>query len=221
MEGDMMRVMKHSMLLIAVLMILTAGAQALTYLPNSSHYSGTNDFVSYSGINSGVAGRIEFAVYDTVANPNQFVGTDGFADSLPNWSSPDDGQFIYAYQIFVDSSSTDPFEYFAILGIGAGALTSESQMGSTDDFGTGQGIDTDSADLENDNSKAIWTFSQELLVKNERSYVLYLVSDHDYKSGSFAVKRPSDELAVPNPEPGTLALLGVGGLLAYRRKHSV
>jgi len=51
-----------------------------------------------------------------VTNPDEFIGIDGF-------TAPGTGRYIYAYQIFTDDTSSFPAEYFAIGGIGEGALT--------------------------------------------------------------------------------------------------
>jgi hypothetical protein len=88
-------------------------------LPESSHYQG---FVWYDeewerglGDITLLRGRIDFAVYDTLAYPNEFIGNDGY-------TAPGDGRYIYAYQIFNDYdlpwwSSEESVTYFAALGI--------------------------------------------------------------------------------------------------------
>ena len=92
------RVLFLSSLLVATLLSQNAGATLMPMLPESSHYQG---FVWYNeevepGPETGpgytVRGRIDFAVYDTQENPNEFIGADGYA-------RPGDGRYIYAYQI--------------------------------------------------------------------------------------------------------------------------
>lgn len=95
--------------------VMTAGA-ALTSLPTSSFRSGT----SYQQVC-----RVEFAVYDTKANPNEFIGTDGF-------TNPGTGQYIYAYQIF---SHVNSIPYFVIQGLGANAVTNNNDIARYNDSG--------------------------------------------------------------------------------------
>jgi len=72
-----------------------------------------------------------------------------------------------------------------------------------------------------------WEFDDSLLVEGEHSYFLVLRSDIDWDWGTYTFnKNLADEPPVPgslpNPEPGTIALLGIGTLLTLlRRKRSV
>lgn len=202
-----------SLLLVATLFIQNADATVTEILPHSSYYEGRS-YYHVSTTTGGLAGRIDFAVYDTGTYPDEFVGAGGF-------EAPGQGQYIYAYQIFPDDISTDPFYYFAVLGIGDQAIDEEDGIGSQDD-GQG-GIEPDNAVFNPsvNPSIAFWEFDQDLLVGDEHSYFLVFTSDHSWVEGSYEIE-PSEgpEPPVPNPEPTTIALLGLGSamLLSKRRK---
>ena len=108
-------------ILIVTLYTTNAMSASNEYLPHSDHYQGQAYFDDF-----GYKGHIEFAVYDTETNPDQFVGRDGFdqSPSLDWWtaSAADNSRFIYAYQIFLDNISSEVIEYFGLLGVAEGAI---------------------------------------------------------------------------------------------------
>lgn len=107
--------------LLFLVIISTQNTLALTYLPESSYYSGTqyigaqNDFV-----------RVEFAVYNNGgAEFTEGVGGYALPSSFTNASSGSLSKFeyIYAYQVINDVSSSDVvLDYFSIHGIGEDAF---------------------------------------------------------------------------------------------------
>jgi hypothetical protein len=194
--------------------LLSAAALAVTteLLPESSHYQGTSYFTTASD-NGYIGGKVDFAVYDSMGG-NEFAGA--------GYAAPGAGRYTYAYQIFSDALSDDPMFYFGIFGIGANAITDNSYIGSVDD-GTG-GISPDSAYLKGngpgDYDEAVWEFDNGFLVADEHSWMLLLSSDHDWTAGSYVVERVSDgETPIPNPEPISLGLLGLGSLIALHRRR--
>lgn len=202
-----------ALLVVATLFIQNAAATVTEILPHSTYYEGRS-YYHISTTTGGLAGRIDFAVYDTDTYPNEFVGTGGF-------EAPGQGQYIYAYQIFPDVISTDPFYYFAILGIGDQAINEEDGIGSQDD---GQGaIEPDNAAFNPsvNPSIAFWEFDQGFLVGDEHSYFLVFTSGHSWTEGTYEIE-PSEgpEPPAPAPEPTMLVLLGLGSamLLNKRRK---
>jgi hypothetical protein len=217
--GDMIKERGKINLLIffaaAILFVQTAGAATLTLLPESSHYQGRSYFrtMTSDGI---LSGRVEYAVYDSLGG-NEFALTGGT------------GRYTYAYQIFNDGDDTaSPLEYFSILGIGEGAINDmATDIGSVDD-NSGGGIDATAMyfgvhDANTGPDKAIWEFEDGVLAIDAHSFFLVISSDFNYSTGTYSVlQSTSPQTPIPNPEPGTLALLGVGSMLTLlRRRRSV
>ena len=213
------RVRVLSLLVVAVLFVQAAGAATTTILPGSSHYQGRSYFSTYTQ-NGILAGRIEFAVYDTLAG-NEFAAA-GF-------TAPGAGRYTYAYQIFNDDPiSNDVLEYFSVLGIGADAIADPvaNNLGSVDyDPVGGVGVAPTAEyfavfDPQVGPEKAIWEFEDGILVEGDHSFFLILSSNHDFIKGTYSIVKTTDNDApIPNPEPGTIALLGIGGALTLLRKR--
>jgi len=208
------KILVFTLLVLAALFIQnSAAAYANAILPYSSHYQGA---IYYNPI----GGRIDFAVYDTdTSNGQAFEADFGTA--------PGTGQFIYAYQIFTDDSS-QALEYFAIMGIGENALVSpiNDNIGSLDDL-TGEGVAPDDYPYIGSSSMygtmGIWEFTDNLLDEGQHSWFLVLRSPHDWTPGGFTFnKNRANETPIPNPEPATIILLGIGGVIAVstRRRNA-
>ena len=205
------------LLLVTILFAQSAGAATTELLPESSHYQGRSYYL---------AGRIDFAVYDTMgANGNEFTEGSGL-------SAPGTGRYIYAYQVFSDDVSIEPLEYFAILGIGKNAITGLDDVGSLSDSPddpSEEGVGPTDAylpayDPNEGPSKVAWLFEDGLLIAGEHSWFLVLSSDHPWTLGSYELVPGTDDGGpVPNPEPCAMALLGLGSaiLFATRRRKSV
>jgi len=212
-------------LLVTVLFVQDASATTTEILPYSSHYQGRS-YYSVPIDGGGIAGRIDFAVYDTLgANGNEFA-KGGF-------TAPGTSRYIYTYQIFCDDISTDPLDYFAILGIGESGIAGMDDVGSLNDSPddpSEEGIEPSGAylpvyDPDEGPSKVAWLFEDGLLLAGEHSWFLVLSSDHDWTLGSYELVPDTDDNGgpVPNPEPCAIALLGLGSaiLFATRRRKSV
>ena len=201
------------LLLVAMLFVQNAFATPTEILPSSSHYQGRSYFDEWTA-DGHLTGRIDFAVYDTVANPDEFVGADGFVN-------PGGNRYVYAYQIFCDDDSTTALDYFAILGIGEDAIDSIASIDSQDDL-SGDSVEPDTEYFNPDFSKAVWEFDGGMLIAGEHSWFLVISSDHDWTKGTYEVVRSGDDDApVPNPEPGTLTLLGFGGVMEFIRRRKL
>ena len=193
-----------SLLLILVVLVQCAMATPTEILPASSYYEGRTHFDS-----DGFKGYIDFAVYDTDGG-NEFGA----------YNAPGEGRYIYAYQVFTDIAGA-AIDYFAITGIGGGVdIDNSVDMGSEDDLAGG--IEPDSENFNGDHTKPMWEFDDGALFAGEHSWFLLLRSDHGPKIGGYEfVPSNDDDLIVPDlsaPEPATIAMLSIGGILALKRR---
>ncbi len=196
-----------SVLFVMILVLFAAaGTQAgLTHLPSTGQEGSI-----YSGISSILGPRIEFAVFDTQSS--QYAG-------INEMDVESQGRYVYVYEIF--NTYFSEITYFNIYGIGEGAIDSDDSIGTLDD---GDGVDAESYYFNSDYSKATWLFGEGTLVKGEDSVFLIVQSDSSWVAGTYDFKA-DDELAAPGPndpdptipEPATLMILSVGGLLALKK----
>jgi hypothetical protein len=214
-EGEIMKKMKKirffCLLLTATLFVQSAAATTMTILPGSSHYQGRSYFrtLTSDGI---LSGRVEYAVYDSLGG-NEFALTGG------------SGRYTYAYQIFNDGDDTaSALEYFSILGIDEGAIFDQvTDIGTVDD-GIG-GIDSTAMyfgvhDANTGPDNAVWEFEGDILETNAHSFFLVISSDYNYATGTYnLIKTSSPGAPIPNPEPSTIALLGIGGMMTLLRRR--
>jgi len=185
------------------------------YLPTSNHYQGEAFFDS-----GGQIGKIDFAVYDTQEYPDDWAD---YADLNPDM----EGRYIYAYQVLTRNDSTEAVNFFTVSGIGANAIIDPgNSIGSQEDYET-EGTNFEgptSQGFNYDLTSAYWQFEEGVLVGGVHSWFLIYSSDHDYTTGTYSFDAPvSDSIVVPNPEPCTIALLGLGSIVIFtsRRKSSL
>ena len=156
-------------------------------------------------------GRIDFAVYDTEAYPNEFIGSDGY-------TAPGDGQYIYAYQVSNDLADSDEavafFSVFAIdhspLGIEQGSIGSAEDTPDSGVSQTGQYL--------NESNEVVWLFANGILARGEHSWFLMFSSDNAPVVGDYSIEAEGGQMGSPTPEPTTLALLGLGSAIFFTRK---
>jgi hypothetical protein len=209
------RVRVLSLLVVAALFVQGAGAATTTILPASSHYQGRSYFSTVTQ-NGFLSGRIEFAVYDTQGG-NEFAAA-GF-------TAPGTGQYTYVYQIFNDDpASSSVLEYFSVLGIGESAIANPiDDIGSVDDnVGAVEPTSVYFApyDPQLGPENAIWEFEGGVLDEGDHSFFLVLSSDHDFTKGTYSIVKSTDPVTpIPNPEPGTIALIGVGAAITLLRRR--
>jgi hypothetical protein len=208
-----MRMMMNKIGLLVLLVITISFTQkaagTLAPMLSSSYYEG---FVWYS--EGGLRGRIDFAVYDTAhAQYGNEYQTSGL-------TKPGDGQYIYAYQIFNDyDDSEESVAYFALLGMDGGVIDIAS-IGSQED--PEAGVAPGSEYFDGVESKVVWEFDggNGYVARGEHSWFLVFSSNEVPTKGDFEIGG-ADQLLVASPEPSTVALLGLGGALAFvRRKRS-
>jgi hypothetical protein len=212
----MKRIKLLSLLFVAALFAQSADA-ALTYLPYSSYYQGRSYFND-----AGIAGRVEFAVYDTWTYGNEWADATGF--DVPGG----DDQYIYAYQIFNDAGSA-PIEFFTMWGVDNHVL-SINNMGEADpqeadyiisglDF-----VEPTSPGTNNSGTQAWWKFEGGTLIASGDSWFLIFSSSKDWVPGEYKMTGVNGIPPAPgsNPEPCTLALLGLGSTILFaKRKNSI
>ncbi len=204
-------------------LLAAASEAALTYLPESSHYSGKSYFNVNLGDNNLLSGRIEFAVYDTQQYPDEFSG----------YTAPGEGRYIYAYQI-INYSTNDygmtsaAAAYFAIQEIGLGAILSAANIGTADGPGSGD-VDATDGYFNPDKTKGIFEFDGGILAPGKDSWLLLIRSQRDYKKGTYSLVPPTndDSTVVPDdnddapiPEPASTLLLLTGTFLLLKRRNS-
>jgi len=200
-------------LLIVMCLFASSSAAGLTELPKSDHYQGK----SYFG-----GGRLEFAVYDTQASDGEkFV--DNFGEV------PGSGQYIYAYQLFNDTLSSNVLEYFGLYGIGEGAIVSpeNENISAMDDF-SGSALNPNDWYITPTSLgiAGVWEFGDDPLLEGEHSYLLTLRSDSSWAlTGGYTFNKSylgggtvTPEQTQHAPEPTTVCLFGIG-LLAMLRKR--
>jgi hypothetical protein len=72
-----------------------------------------------------------------------------------------------------------------------------------------------------DETRATWKFAGGILAADEYSWFLIFSSDRDWVEGQYQMQTAGGFPISGNPEPGTLALLGLGSAMLFaRRKKS-
>jgi hypothetical protein len=218
-----------SMLVSALFLVQNAFADVPEYLPQSSHYEGQSYFDHSSS--GGPSGRIDFAVYDTQTYPDELVGTGGRAsDLLPWWdeTNPDRFRYIYAYQIFVDDTSSNVVNYLGLLGLGDTSVVTDPStgkwpIGSMNDLITTDAVAPDAGYFASSSTygkMVVWDFANGVVYEGDHSYFLVLGSNSDWTDGGYTFDRTlADEVPQPNqnpvPEPASITLLSIAGALTF------
>ena len=210
----MKRIKLLSLLLVATLFVQNAAAAMLPY---SSHYQGLSYFN-----NAGVTGHVDFAVYDTLgASGDEWTGA-GFA-------APGAGQYIYAYQIFNDAGSADAIEFFTIMGIDdpptphhlVGITTMTSQDPWENYPLITEGVAPTGTEFNLGETRGTWKFASGILIADEYSWFLIFSSANDWVQGKYLIETAGGLPISGNPEPCTLALLGLGGTILFAKRKKL
>jgi hypothetical protein len=189
---------------------MCAAGLSATSLPSSSYYEGSSIFYE-----NGLAGQIDFAVYDTQSS-NEFSDA-GF--QAPGGSTE---RYIYAYQISCNEQySSEAFGYLAVSGIGADSISGDDVIGAVEDS-PDSGIEPGESYFTNERTTAVWEFNDVLFVGGEHSWFLVYTSEEDYTTGRYQVL-PNDNDEIPfanNPEPATFGLFGMGAYWFFRKRKA-
>ncbi|HUV40800.1 MAG TPA: PEP-CTERM sorting domain-containing protein, partial [Sedimentisphaerales bacterium] len=187
-------------------------------LPESSHYQGRCYFTEPFETGGGIAGRIDFAVYDT-QGPN---GDELFAGGFP--TAPGQGRYIYVYQIFSATISTGALDFFGILGLNENSFGTplNDNIGSINDSPedpSEQGVAPTLSQitlttLYEPPMVAAWHFDNGFLTAGRHSFFLVMRSSQDWVRGEYTFDKSYLTTLVapgyPNPEPATIILFGIG-----------
>jgi len=203
-----------------LLVSVTHAGLAPSILPPSSHYQGQHD----RSINLGSEGtldiHLEFAVYRDETSSGGIDESQAIQDLTGHTGN---SNYVYAYQIFCEQSSTAALTYFALTGINSAAIADIqndiSQAGSLNGTSSG-GVEPSNSGFNASVTKAIWEFDGGSIAQGERSWFLFLYSDYDWIKGDIQVKPlADDDIPIPGvPEPATLVLLACGALLSLKRR---
>ncbi|OQY07031.1 MAG: hypothetical protein B6I25_02710 [Planctomycetales bacterium 4572_13] len=188
----MKKILFVAVMSLALLVSAAHAGLAPSILPTDqdTHYYGSHDRSFDLGSGDTLDIHLEFAVY---------AGTQ--AQTMQEWTGHTGGaEFVYAYQVFSESSSISEAE--SLNGTPSG------------------GIGPASSDFNTSVTKAIWQFDEGTLVQGTQSWFLFLYSDYDWIKGDIEVQPlADDDIPIPGvPEPTTLALLACGTLLSLKRR---
>ena len=209
---------------LVLLLILTssssAGLLGIAASSNGDIVSGTAGF-NVSGYGEHLQGTVDFAVFDTsVDNPFSSV-------------SVGSGRYLYAYQINTDVSCTSIGSLVVgTYGTNVFEVTTYAD-GDVDvasahfnQAGVGQ-VDVDPAVGSSDTVAAEFDFNN-ALTSGQTSYILLLSSDQEFVMSSISGDDSGYGASINGtllhsnpifvPEPATLAIFGIGGFVAIRRR---
>ncbi len=202
-------------IMFALLMVIIGvqTASAALYLPDSSWAESVHDWQgTRTFVQGALTGYVDYTVYkqDYIGNTteeNAFVQSTDLT-----------GDYIYAYQIFMDASQANSVKYFQLLTSESTALASAfADVTSIDD--SNDGVDTFGAD-----SNGKWYFEGGALVDGKHSFFLMFSSDEGPVAGRFQLAT-HDSIPVGGdtegqvPEPATVAMLAIGGMSLMRAKR--
>jgi hypothetical protein len=214
-----------SVSLILMVFVQTASATLAPMMPTSSygdgHWQGFDFYDIELDDSSFLRGRIDFAVYDT------FNMNTEESEWVSGLDLTGEGQYLYAYQIFndYDGASESEVSYFAVFPEAGGSFgLDETSIGSSQD--PESGVEPASGYLDDSSGmQVVWTWEPNPagsgpIDAGEHSWFLLYLSNYEPVAGTFDITQEQSELPAPGevPEPSTIALLGLGAVLAVFRR---
>ena len=208
-----------SLLIVATFLVQNVDATLidLIYLPDSSYAEEVGNWQGHRIYEEeGCNVLVEFTVYDTefldpVANPDESSLVNALQEELDLT-----GQYIYAYQIFQhQDEGYEDVETFRLLNADQTPLAQVLDDIGSYDSGDG-GKPPASASSE---GSWTWDWQGGLLSTGEHSWFLVFSSDSAPVVGNYDIEAFEEGGDIPvSPEPGTLALLGLGSAIAFMRR---
>jgi len=208
--GVLKRIYFIGLLVIAAVFAQDASAAFLPYSTYGADY-GWAGYKNYS--ENGLDLTLYFNVYDL----SDDVGRSGELSWLADVVFPEGDRYVYAYQLYSESTSTKDLSFFRILDKSGNPIAQELMHATQ---GTGEGESPNpNPSLEDKQGEWVWSPGG-YVSKDEHSAFLVFSSIYAPTRGRFEVKA-ADESEPPNPEvpePATIALFCIAsGLLVARR----
>ena len=201
--------MKKSRWLAGVLAIVFAfvgNVSALSVLPESDYWSGWRTYT-----NDGFDVRLEYDVYDMADTQNGWTAE--------GYSNPGDGQYVFAYWLWNQPTSTQDVAKFQLLNSDSSAINSALISG----FGSVEHEYSGVAPDDTDSSTATWSFNLGSLTSGTNSYLLVFSSNTGPIAGTYSIDtEASDGGQDPPivPEPATLAIISAGAIWVLKKRKS-
>ena len=199
--------------LVAIALCMQSASAALTNLENSSYAASVHNWEGIDYFSQdGVTGYVDYTVYqqnfiDNTIDENNFIESTNLS-----------GEYIYAYQVFVDEDSSTEVgaDFFRLLYEGnplAGVLSDimtldDGEPNAVDIWGT---VDPNGT----------WYFKEGELIDGKHSFFLLYSSDEGPVAGSYEIGTNTYDMGGTEgqiPEPATVAMLAIGGMSLMRAK---
>ena len=132
-----------------------------------------------------------------------------------------EGQYIYAYQLFNRPNDAEGeytnISYFGLLDLNKTPVDESLINGDTsamDDQDGGVAPYIPSL------QQGTWRFTEGVLANGEKSWLLVFSSEYAPGRGSYTITSEPPGPAIPEfPEPATIALLGLGGIVFLKKRR--